>query len=271
MMNTYAYNRKTKEEDDAILEAVKRHHDAVAAKGYLVVFTSLVGSQNYDLDHEGSDIDTFSFVFPPLSDLALAREPYSSLFEVDDGICNIKDIRLALYLLRRASPNSVEYFASKYKYYNPLFEDILHDYLDDNTKLWNMLHCNYGHMLYAMAGMAKQLAQRNIPVGKRYSHALRLMDMHYHFLNSYNAGAVLELRMGGDRDLALAAKLNTNPDEQTELVYNEECEHIASWLHNYREYFKITPEQENIQQYGLSLIDSFQWKLFKKYLMETNK
>lgn len=271
MTNTYGYNRKTREEDEAILSAVKRHHDAVAAKGYLVVMTCLVGSQNYDLDTEHSDIDTFSLIFPPLNDLAKAREPHAELFELNDGHCEVKDIRIALNLLRKASPNSIEYFTSKYKIYNPLFEDILKEYLDDNTKLWNMVHCNYSHMLYSMAGMARQLLKRNMPPGKRYSHALRLMDMHYHFLNSYNASAVIELRMGGDRDLALAAKLNTNPDEETKLMYNEECEQIAGWLHNYMEGFEITPEQEQTQQYGLALIDSFQWKLFKKYLMETNK
>ena len=268
MVNTYGYNRKTQEEDEKILAAVWRHHNAVAHKGYLVVMTSLVGSQNYDLDHENSDIDTFSLILPPLGDLAKAEEPYVGMFEAKDGHCDIKDIRLALNLLKKTSPNSVEYFTSKYKVYNPVFEDILKEYLNDNTKLWNMVHCNYSHMLYAMAGMAHQLTKRNMSAGKRYAHALRLMDMHYHFMNSFNAGAVLELRMGGDRDLALAAKLDKS-NEKDEL-YNEQCGQIAEWLDNAREGFTLTEEQEQIQQFGLALIDSFQWKLFKKYLMETN-
>jgi len=269
MTNTYGYNRKTKEQDETILTAVKRHHDAVAAKGYLVVMTSLVGSQNYDLDHENSDIDTFSLVYPPLNDLAKAKEPYAGMFELEDGHCEIKDIRLALNLLRKTSPNSVEYFTSKYKIYNPVFEPILKEYLEDNTKLWNMIHCNYSHMLYAMAGMAHQLVKRNMPAGKRFSHALRLDDMYYHFMNSPNAGAVLELRMGGDRELALAAKRNTDPEQ--DLEYDEQCEQLAERMNLYKENFKLIEEQERIQQYGLSLIDSFQWKLFKKYLEEVNK
>ena len=184
MTNVYGYNRKTKEEDEAILAAVKRHHDVVAAKGYMVVITSLVGSQNYDLDHENSDIDTFSLVYPTLNDIAKAKEPYAGMFELKDGHCEVKDIRLALNLLRKTSPNSVEYFTSKYKIYNPIFESILKDYLDDNNKLWNMIHCNYSHMLYAMAGMAHQLTKRNMPAGKRYSHALRLYSMSDIFLDS---------------------------------------------------------------------------------------
>ena len=270
MTNTYGYNRKTREEDEAIFAAVKRHHDAVAAKGYLVVMTSLVGSQNYDLDDLNSDIDTFSLIYPPLSNIALAKPLSTSMFVAKDGgHCEIKDIRLALNLLRKASPNSTEYFTSKYKIYNPIFESILKEYLEDNTKLWNMIHCNYSHMLYSIAGMAHQLTTRNMPAGKRFSHALRLDNMYYHFMNSPNAGAILDMRMGGDRDLALAAKRNTNSENEQE--YNEQCERIAKQLDIYKDTFFLTKEQQQIQQYGLSLIDSLQWKLFKKYLMETNK
>jgi predicted nucleotidyltransferase len=213
MMNAYGYNRKTREEDEHILAAVQAHHDEVVAQGYIVVFTSLVGSQNYDLDDVKSDIDTFSFILPSLEDLALVKEPYASCFEAKDGgHCEVKDIRLALNLLKKTSPNSVEYFASKYKVFNPVYEPLLREYFDDNTKLWNMLHCNYSHMLYAMAGMAHQLTKRNMPSGKRYAHAIRLQDMHYHFMNSCNACAVIELRAGGDVELCMRIKRDTNPE-----------------------------------------------------------
>ncbi len=268
MTNTYGYNRKSHEEDEAILAAVRRHHEAVEAKGYLVVMTSLVGSQNYDLDDTNSDIDTFSFVYPTLSDIIIAEPPFATMFEAQDGgHCEIKDIRLAFNLLKKTSPNSIEYFTSKYKIYNPIFEHILKEYLDDNTRLWNMAHCNYEHMLYAIAGMAHQLTKRNMSAGKRFSHAIRLDDMQYHFLNSYNASAVLELRMGGDRELALIAKRDNDHEDE----YNNQCEQIANKLDALKESFTLTEEQKRIQQYGLSLIDSLQWKLFKKYLEEVNK
>ena len=252
MVNTYGYNRKTLEEDEAVMAAVRRHHNAVANKGYLVVMTSLVGSQNYDLDHEGSDVDTFSLVFPPLNDLAQAKEPYAGMFEFEGGHCEVKDMRLALNLLKKTSPNSVEYFTSKYKVYNPLFEDVLKEYLDDNAKLWHMVHCNYEHMLYAMAGMAHQLTKRNMPAGKRFAHALRL-----------------ELRMGGDRELALAAKLNA--DEEKDLEYDEQTEQLAARMDRYKEAFVKDKTVELVEEKGMALVNSFQWKLFKKYLMETNK
>ena len=264
MVNTYGYNRKTLEEDEAVMAAVRRHHNAVANKGYLVVMTSLVGSQNYDLDHEGSDIDTFSLVFPPLNDLAQAKEPYAGMFEFEDGHCEVKDMRLALNLLKKTSPNSVEYFTSKYKVYNPLFEDVLKEYLDDNAKLWHMVHCNYEHMLYAIAGMAHQLTKRNMPAGKRFVHALRLDDMYYHYMNSPNATAVLELRMGGDRDVALAAKLDVSGEK--DLEYDEQTEQLAARMDRYKENFVKNRTTELVEEKGLALINSFQWKLFKRYL-----
>lgn len=269
MTNAYGYNRKTKEENEAILAAVRRHHNAVAAKGYMVIFTSLVGSQNYNLNDEKSDIDTFSFVYPSPYKLALGEEPQSTMFEVEDGHCEVKDIRIALHLLEKASPNSVEYFTSKYKIYNPIFAPILHKYLDDNNNLWHMIHCNYEHMLYAMAGMAHQLTIRNMPAGKRFAHALRLDDMCYHFFNSPNACAVLDLRAGGDRDLAMTAKRDT--DTNNEENYNNECKQIADKLDGIKDNFKLTSSQDNTEQVGLTLINDFRWELFKKYIMETTK
>lgn len=268
MLNSYGYNRKDKEEDEAILAAVRRHHEIVESKGYFVVMTSLIGSQNYDLDTKDSDIDTFSLIFPSLEELANASEPKAGLIFTDDGHCNFKDIRIALNLLRKTSPNSVEYFASKYRIYNSKFQAILSEYLDKNDKLWSMIHCNYEHMLYAMAGMAHQLTKRNMPAGKRFAHALRLDDMFYHFFNSSNAGAILEMRPGGDRDLALAAK--NDKDKNNEENYNRECEEIAEKLDRYKDNFKIDDNIRKIQNQGLVLINSFQWILFNKYLEELN-
>lgn len=269
MINHYGYNRKTKKEDEAIMCAVKYHHDMIASKGYLVVMTSLVGSQNYDLDDALSDIDTFSLIFPPLADLANVKDTKAGIVFVEDGHCDFKDIRCALNLLRKASPNSVEYFTSKYKVYNPIFEPILHSYLDDNAKLWNMIHCNYSHMLNSVAGMAYQMSKRNMTPGRRLCHAIRMNDMWYHYMNSTNAKSVLELRTGGNRDLAMIVKRDVSGLHDRD--YNDECANISNQLDLIKKNFVLTEEQERIQQTGLALIDSLQWKLFKKYLEETSK
>ena len=268
MLNSYGYNRKTLEEDQKILEAVKQHHKIVESHGYMVIMTVLVGSQNYDLDDENSDIDTFSFIYPHFEELAIGNKMKAGVIIAKDGYCNFKDIRAALQLLQKTSPNSVEYFTSKYKVYNPVFEPLLREFLN-NGCLLNMIHCNYKHMLDAMAGMAHQLTNRNMPAGKRFAHALRLDDMLYHFFNSYNAEAVLEMRPGGDRDLALIAKRDTDP--KNAIHYNRECEEIANKLDKYKDNFKIDEQMKLTQEQGLNLINQFQLALFKQYLKEIEK
>ena len=253
-----------------IMQAVQRHHEIVESKGYHVVMTSLVGSQNYNLDTENSDIDTYSFILPSFEDLARGEPEKAGLIFADDGHCNFKDIRFALNLLKKASPNSVEYFASKYKVYNPLYKDVLEPYLEYEPNLWCMIHCNYGHMLGAIAGMARQLTKRNMPAGKRFSHALRLDDMVYNFFNSENEVApILELRPGGDRDLALQAKLDTNPANDN--YYNIECEAIANKLAEFANNWTTNQFYESDERDGMELINELQEELFKKYLMETVK
>ena len=132
-----------------------------------------------------------------------------------------------------------------------------------------MLHCNYSHMFYAMAGMAHQLTKRNMPAGKRFSHALRLDDMLYHFFNSHNASAVLDLRAGGDRDLAMIAKRDQDPANDE--AYNIQCMQIANKLDSYKDNFIATEDVKEVEKQGLRFINQFQIELFKKYIMETIK
>jgi len=117
--------------------------------------------------------------------------------------------------------------------------------------------------------MAHQLTKRNMSAGKRFSHALRLDDMLYHFFNSPNASAILDMRPGGDRDLAIIAKRDQDPANNQ--AYDIQCEQIATKLDTYKENFVATNETKEIEKQGLKLINQFQYKLFAKYLMETTE
>lgn len=55
----------------------------------------LQGSQNYDLEYEGSDVDTKIIVLPSLEDIALNKQPISTtLITEDNEHVDVKDIRL---------------------------------------------------------------------------------------------------------------------------------------------------------------------------------
>lgn len=269
MTNSYGYNRKTLEQDEKILSAVRLHHEKVKAElkkhdiDY-VVMTSLVGSQNYDLDDANSDIDTFTFFFPNIYDIMSAAESKYYEFDMPDGKCYVKDIRVALNLLKKTSPNSVEYFVSKYKIYDNDFKSVLIHYLDNNSFIYPMSHCDYKHMLNAIAGMAGQLIKRNMPAGKRYAHELRLQEMLYHFINSMNASSVLELRPGGNVELLTQIKRDENPENF--LLYEDQSEEVAGWLHNYASAYKQTDKEKELEITGKLLIYSMQEDLFKRYI-----
>lgn len=250
-----------------IMTAVKQHHDFVASQGIHVVMTVLIGSQNYGLDDENSDIDTMSFAFPTFEMLAKNNESYHRCYIGNDGHCEVKDIRDALNLLKKTSPNSVEYFTSKYKVYNPVYEELLKEYLDDEGMLWYMIHCNYSHMMDAMAGMAHQLTKRNMPAGKQLSHAIRLEDMLFNFFNGTDPKEILSLQ--SDKQYVLAVKR----DKAIENIekFCAETEQIANKLRAYKDTFVVTEGIKQIEKSGMKRIETFQKKLFEKYLMELCK
>ena len=197
--------------EETIKTALKDHHLAVMDAGYHVVMTVLVGSQNYDLDTPNSDYDTYTFVMPTVRDIAMMNGPVSVKLEDEWGHINIKDIRLGLYLLKKTSPNSVEWFATKHKIVDTLY----HKWFGGKINPM-LLRCNPKNMLDSIGGMSKQLLTRNMPAGKRFSHLLRMKNMleRFYDLDSDILGLCPE-----DRYVALKAKLD--PDNKK---WEKECE-----------------------------------------------
>ena len=244
-----------------VMKAVRRHHDSVCEKAnernVSVIMTVLDGSQNYGLDHAGSDIDTFSFVLPSVRDMSQLKEPITTEYWVEDGKCSVKDIRLALNLLIKTSPNSLEWFTSKFQIKEPDYENILAYYLAEPI-LNQMIHSNYFHMLKACEGMSHQLSKRNMPVGKRYSHCLRMIDMWETYLKGDKHP--LSFRSEENRLVALNAKLSQNEDMQ------EKCEEVADYFHRIAKEFSITEEQKQKEQEGQKLVRQFEYDLMMRHL-----
>ena len=248
---------------EKLMLAVQNHHNFIISQGFNAVMTVLIGSQNYELDNENSDIDTFTFIFPSMEELATAAEPQAGEFEVEDGKCVYKDIRIGLNLLKRTSPNSLECFVGKYRVFSEEYRDIFEDYLNDDMKMNAMTHCNYDHMLYAAAGMAHQLTKRSMPAGKRYSHALRLCSMVDTFIDSFDYRYLLEL-LPRDYRSALDAKRDT--DKARDGYYDKECAAIAQLLDDKRDEFVKSEFKKKMETEGLALIAQFQKDLTKRYI-----
>lgn len=187
------------ERDIKISHALGQHHMKVSMS-YDAIMTVLVGSQNYDLDTDKSDFDTFTFVLPRLQDISMLAEPVSTTIEDELGHINIKDIRLALNLLKKTSPNSAECFCFKHAYVSDAYADIL-----QALKSPYVLRCDTRNMMTAIGGMANQLSKRNMPAGKRLSHMIRMWCMAHSY---FDINADILSLTNEERELALQAKLD---------------------------------------------------------------
>ena len=107
--------------DEKVFNQMMRHKKFAESKGYDVILASVYGSQNYALETEESDVDSYLIVMPFLEDLALNRKPVSKeLMYIDEnGVSNgehvvIKDFRVFVEALMNADFHALEVVSSKY-------------------------------------------------------------------------------------------------------------------------------------------------------------
>ena len=238
-------------DENKIREVLMKHHEAVRSFGHKPIMTVLVGSQNYGLATEKSDYDTFTFTLPKIEDIATLKDPVSTTHEDENGHINIKDIRLALNLLKKTSPNSVECFASKYYLVEPGF-----DLIEEARKPF-MLRCNTHHMMAAIGGMAHQLTKRNMSPGKRLSHILRMHCMVYNYFDIKKD--ILSLTEE-EQKLAMKAKLNPDNPKWDDMC-DEYGEYVQDTIANVNlDYFK------DIEQDAKMIIGHIQTQIVRMVL-----
>lgn len=245
-------------------EAVAAHHKLVEKhySDYTVIFTSLVGSQNYGLDTENSDIDTCSFVLPSFENFIYGKAPVSAEFDCDDGKCTVKDLRIAFNLLRKPSPNSIEWFLSDYQCYESAYAPVFRKYLNDGYYRNMIIHCDYQNMINAIIGTATGLHGRNMTSGKKYSHIIRLINLASKYIGSIETSHYFLLPKQ-DREIALLAKITP-----AEYSFQENIDAGIQELKNIFKYFRYGEtfqKKEHLAQY---IVNEFQTKLFEIYLRE---
>ena len=125
--------------------------DYVTSLGYNVLGVFLQGSQNYNLDYDGSDIDTKAILIPSFVDFVLNRKPVSTtLIKEDNSHIDIKDIRLMHDCFRKQNINFIEILFTRYKYLNPEYEAIYQPMFDNAEKI---AHYNNFAAVNCIAGM----------------------------------------------------------------------------------------------------------------------
>lgn len=113
-------------DEQKIFDRLKSDYELLVSKGYEVVGVFLQGSQNYNLDYEGSDIDTKAIVLPSFEEFVLNKKLVSYTIELEPSKehVDVKDIRLMFDNFKKQNINFVEILFTKYKYINPKYESV---------------------------------------------------------------------------------------------------------------------------------------------------
>ena len=108
-----------------IMKRVQDHYDE-ALKYFpeeQIVGVFLQGSQNYELDYAGSDVDTKLIVVPSFKDICLNRKPVSTTHvRANDEHTDWKDIRLYMETFRKQNLNFLEILFTDFYIINPMYK-----------------------------------------------------------------------------------------------------------------------------------------------------
>ena len=109
-------------------EVKKKYETAIAYFGSedFIIGAFLVGSQNYNLDIESSDIDVKVYVLPSINSIVENGKPESSTWVQNDGShIDYKDFRLVINELEKGSPNMLETLFTDYYIVNPKYRYLI--------------------------------------------------------------------------------------------------------------------------------------------------
>lgn len=207
-----------------IMSALKEQKKALESQGYTVAYMGLYGSQNYSLDiytdEYQSDIDMKAIVVPTLDDLIFNSKPVSTVVDIENGQCDIKDIRKYSETLMKANPTYIELLFTNYYIIDNKFKDDFQYILDNREELVKGLSKNMSKAMFGMMKEKEKALCHPYPsikdkiekygyCGKQLSHLYRLFIM----LDEYFVGkkpfeSILKIESGMRRHLLIEYKLN---------------------------------------------------------------
>ena len=227
-----------------VMDRVMEHLDE--AKRFFsedsIVGIFLQGSQNYDLDYEGSDIDTKLIVCPTFKEIAFNKKPISTTHVMENNEhIDFKDIRLYINEFRKQNINFIEILFTPYCWINPKYFpywDSLVSYRESIGRY------NQYRAINAMRGMAyEKFAQmeksmpHNVAEVEKYgyepkqlSHIMRLNDFTERYIADMSFKSCL---IPSNRDEIMNAKLGNYSLEDARKLAREHLKHIDELCTSY--------------------------------------
>ena len=136
-----------------IEKAIEKANAQLCAAGYIVIAIMLYGSQNYGMATPTSDIDLKAIIVPSFEDIVHGRKMVSTTIEIDEGLCDVKDIRSMMNCWKKQNVNFVELLFTKYRWINPDYEEILQPLFEHREEI---VHYDESHAINCIVGMAME-------------------------------------------------------------------------------------------------------------------
>ena len=196
-----------------IMDRVYLHYEyAVAHYGrenVLGVF--LYGSQNYECDNEGADVDTKCILLPDLYHLAI--RPYETKHlhipreeGQDPEVCECMTIQHMVHNWKKQNPNFLEIMFTHFYVINPEYKDLWWNYIDSHREYIARYDVRQGIM--SVAHQAKHTIKQGPYDGKKIGNGFRLL----HLLCAYDAGKSYKECLVPDVDCAMIRRLKAGTE-----------------------------------------------------------
>ena len=204
------------------LKDLQRHYNLAANYVNIenIIGCYLIGSQNYQLDDEQSDIDTIVLVVPTLRDIALNKKPISKTYIQDNGEhTTLKDIRLFINGIKKGRLDCLEILYTQYYMINPIWIDLASE-LRNNRE--NYSRYNENAVIQAAAGIVKSCNKKS-PKPKDLYNSIRMRDFLMDYLykvipkkNSYEKSLI------GDFSLIVCKRKTDLTEKDLKVLANNE-------------------------------------------------
>lgn len=265
---------------DKIMDRLQENYNTVVNQGHEIVGVFLQGSQNYNLQYEGSDIDCKAVILPKFNDFVLNNKMVSTTHVLENNEhIDLKDIRLMFDCFKKQNINFVEILFTEYKILNPKYESFWQRLIDNNELI---AHYNNYVAVNCMAGMALEkykALEHPYPAtidkiekygydGKQLSHQLRIKE----FIKRYVVGEKYsDCLITKTRDYLISVKCNKEYSlEEARVVASNTKAFIDSFKRIYMEKNAVVVNQQVEDILNDVLVDIIKFNFQTELLGEIN-
>jgi predicted nucleotidyltransferase len=253
-------NRETK-----IYDRLRSDFAYVSKLGYDVFGVFLQGSQNYQLDYAGSDIDTKCIVLPSAEDLILNKPPVSTTLILEDNShIDLKDIRLMWQHFKKQNINYLEILFTDFIYVPHEYYKFWLDMLRINEEIahsdnYAAVNCIVGMVLEkhkALCHPYPTLKEKIDKYGydhKQLHHIIRCRE----FLDRYIAGvSFADCLIPQDREYLISVKADYIYDlDQAKAIAKEAVDYVKDVKQQYLETHERIITESTYQKMDAIMVD----------------